>query len=300
MALSPCNITVNEHGLELVKHGTTLFPVACYHDDLTIQPVPWHWHEEFEAVLVTEGTAVITSGNKKQIVTAGNGMFTNSGVLHADWNYDTSSCRFHSIVFHPSLVGGSPDSIFWHKYLYPLINDKSIDGIYLDCEIPWQKEALDSIESAWQSCSNEHSGYEFSTRDALSRLLCLLVTNLPALENVPSFKSLRDRERIKQMMQYIQAHYSAPLTVKKIAASASISESECLRCFHNTIHITPIQYVKQFRVHKAAELLLSTEEKIIHICFQCGFQEMSYFSKVFRTIYGVTPSEYRHQKKKVK
>ena len=79
----------------------------------------------------------------------------------------------------------------------------------------------------------------------------------------------------------------------EIAGSASLSESECLRCFHNTIGTTPIQYLKSYRIKKAAELLSNTERKIVDIGMACGFQDMSYFAKAFRGIYGCTPSEYR-------
>lgn len=46
MALSPCCTELDENGRELNAHGTAAFPVACYHDQLEIDPVPWHWHEE--------------------------------------------------------------------------------------------------------------------------------------------------------------------------------------------------------------------------------------------------------------
>lgn len=53
MALSLCNTTTNEHGRELIEHGTVLFPVACYDDDLIKKSVPCHWHDELEVVIVS-------------------------------------------------------------------------------------------------------------------------------------------------------------------------------------------------------------------------------------------------------
>ena len=72
-----------------------------------------------------------------------------------------------------------------------------------------------------------------------------------------------------------------------------LSESECLRCFRSSIGMPPIQYVKRYRVQKAAELLTSTDQKIAEIGAQCGFQDTSYFTRTFREIKGVTPGEYR-------
>ena len=101
MALSPCNTTVNEHGMELVEHGTSLFPVAFYHDNLMEEDVPWHWHDELEIFLVSEGTTEVAVGTEKYIIKEGDGIFINSGILHGAWMHGTGGCRYHSIVFHP-------------------------------------------------------------------------------------------------------------------------------------------------------------------------------------------------------
>ena len=54
MALSLCRTTVDDSARELMEHGTAAFPIACYHDDLQAEPVPWHWHEELEVLVVSE------------------------------------------------------------------------------------------------------------------------------------------------------------------------------------------------------------------------------------------------------
>ncbi len=95
------------------------------------------------------------------------------------------------------------------------------------------------------------------------------------------------------MLQYIQEHYGGELTLASIAESAAVSESECLRCFRSMTGSTPIQYVKQVRIQKAAELLMSADRKISDIGAECGFQEMSYFAKTFRELKGCTPGEFR-------
>ena len=295
MAISECVNHIDEHGLELVKHGNAAFPAACYHDDLTEMEVEWHWHQEFEFILLAEGNSIVPAGSEKYFVKEGEGLFINSGVLHAGFLADTPACRYHSFVFHPALIGGSFDSIFWNRYLHPLIENKSLEGFCFTKDIPWQTEILDITESAWQCFAKETPGYEFMVRDALSKLIFSVCTNIPTQKNSPSPKALRDGERMKLMMQYIAEHFSEEITIADLAACAMISESETLRCFHNTIGTTPIQYLKQFRIHKAAALLSSTNLKIVDIGSSCGFQEMSYFAKSFKKIYGCTPTQYRLQ-----
>ena len=293
MPLSSCNTTVDSQGRELLEHGTVQFPVACYHDDLQENEVPWHWHEELEAVVVTEGSTIVVAGNQKYTIHAGEGFFINTGVLHGCWNMDTSACRYHSVVFHPRLVGGSIDSVFYQNYVLPLTENRSLESIHLKPSVHWQAEMLKSIEDGWYACVQEPVAYEFTVRQALSELVILLHCNLPAASCQPSEKAMRDGERIKAMLQFIHDHYAEELNTAIIAGSASVSKSECLRCFRSTIGTTPIQYVRQYRLQQVCQLLTSTQEKIADIAARCGFQDISYFTKIFRETKGMVPSKYR-------
>ena len=141
----------------------------------------------------------------------------------------------------------------------------------------------------------KETGYEFQVRNALSQLILLLRLHQPMPQKEPSQRELRDARRIRTMLQYIQEHYSEETDTAQIARSAMISESECLRCFHKSIGMPPIRYLKQFRIQKAAELLMSTDKKAGDIGAECGFLDTSYFTKVFREIKGCTPGEYRRR-----
>lgn len=293
MALSSCCVVTNEEQRELAEHGTAAFPIACYHDDLIREEVVWHWHEELELILVSEGTSLVVVGSERYTISEGNGIFINSGVLHAAYAADTHACRFHSIVFHPRLVGGSRDSIFWQKYLQPLLKDTSCGAVYYDRKVEWQRESLDALEKAWQACAQEKEGFEFYAREMLSQIVFRLSDKSVGTQTFVSEKSMRNEERMKNMLQYIHEHYMEELNTVQIAESASISVSECLRCFHALIGTTPIQYVKQYRILCAAGLLKSTSMKVVDIGMNCGFQDMSYFSKTFKEMRGCTPQQYR-------
>lgn len=295
MAISDCASMVDSRGRELVEHGTRAFPVACYHDDLQKAEVPWHWHEEWEAVVIEKGKALIAAGSEKYVVHSGEGFFVHSGVLHGCWDLEDSGCLFHSLVFHPRLVGGSPDSIYYQQYVLPLLDSPGGESIRLMTDVPWQKAALDDIERAWQLCAAGEEGYEIHARTALTQLVWELHKHLPSGEKTSHSKALRDGERIKCMLEYIDAHLSQPLSTAAIARSASISESECLRCFHATIGTSPIQHLRRRRIQRAAQLLVSTKEKTADIAARCGFQDMSYFAKTFREMEGCTPTEYRRK-----
>ncbi len=289
-------VTTNRKGMELKEHGSSLFPVGCYYEDIVQTCVPWHWHDEIEAVVVTEGTVIVGTGSERTEVRAGGGFFINSGVLHSVWPGDAPACLIHSVVFHPRLVGGGLDTVFWQKYMQPLVSDPTLSFAAFNNSSDWERKAVEYTENAWRACETEGDGYEFLVRAHLSALVSMLASHSTAPQAPMSDKVLRDARRIKTMLQFIQDNCGEPISTAEIAGSAIISESECLRCFRGTIGTTPIQYLRQFRVRKATELLSSTDMKIVDIGVECGFSEMSYFAKTFRELQGCSPSEYRKRR----
>ena len=293
MAMWMCGSAADSRGRELVEHGTVAFPVAIYRNDLTAAEVPWHWHEEMETLVVMEGSVVVTAGGEEYTLVEGEGMFINAGVLHGGRRVPGSAGKLRSVVFHPRLVGGGIDSIFWQKYLQPLLKDSSLSAVRLDGPEPWRKEAVSTSLEAWEACREERSGYEFQVRGSLSHLVYLLASHRPAVSGRVSEQEARRWERIKIMLQFIQEHCGENITTADIARSAMISESECLRCFHSTIGTTPVQYLRQLRIQRAAELLASTDRRVGDIAWECGFSDAGYFAKTFREMKGCTPGQYR-------
>ena len=291
----PCLTVVDSNHRELTEHGSVGFPIAYYDVDLSRGDVQWHWHEEVEVMVVREGCCTVAAGTEKHLLRPGEGFVFNSGSLHGCWDAENSGCRFYSLVFHPRLVGGSLDSVFYKSYVQPVILNHTVEGLALKPETRWQQEALKAIEQAWQAVAGRARGYEFRVRAALSELILLLEENLPNAQKQPSVKSLRDGERIKKMIQYIHDHCGEQLSIQSIAAAAAVSESECLRCFRNTIGTTPIQYARQHRIQKAAQMLTTTDAQISAIAESCGFQDVSYFTKTFREMKGCAPTEYRRK-----
>lgn len=293
VVLSHSEDVYNEQGKELREHGTTSFPIAHYDGNLKERSVQLHWHDEFEAGFVTAGQVTMVAGKEKIILSQGDGFFINSGIPHAFFDAEHEESRQRSMVFDPILVGGRYDSVFWQQYVQPVASATSMPWFTFDRGVSWHRDAIRAIESAWRCYDQAESEYELDVRHFLSHLLGLLRRHLPAEYPVQARRISRDNERIRVMMGYIQEHFTEELTTGKIAGSAMISPSECLRCFHNTIGLTPTQYTKYYRVQCAAQQLQATDRHIAEIGADCGFQEMSYFAKTFREIMGVTPSEYR-------
>ncbi len=293
MPISKCGENTNSKRRELKQHGTTLFPAACYEDDLNLQPVPWHWHEEFEVIVIEQGSVHINVGNERLHLKQKEGIFINAGVLHSVSPFSERGDRLRSIVFHPRLVGGSLDSVFWQKLIQPILQDSSFRYLRCNEAVSWQKEVIQCIETAWNSIVCDDEEYENTVRYVMSRMMHILTSNHPNRQQPVSEQEKLLAERMKAMLQYIEEHFMEELSVEAIASSSAISHSVCLRCFHQVIGTTPMQYVKQYRIEKAAEWLLNTKKTAAAIGADCGFLDSSYFTKTFREMKGCTPVQYR-------
>lgn len=294
--IQSCSVQTNMQGEELREHGTRLFPVACYRDRLPQDEIPWHWHNELELGIIVDGSAVVEAGSDKYRIQAGEGFFINSNVLHAAVAPEDGVCEMHSVVFHPLAVSGGMDNVIWQKYMKPLVENQAEAGVHFIPDTAWHREILEGIETVWQLAEKEDYGFEVHIRNALSTMMALLAEHQSSAGQKAFGREQRNHIRIKEMLTYIQANYDRELTIEEIAGASAISVSECIRCFRATIGTTPIAYLKSYRLQQAALKLQLSTDKIAAIAESCGFQEMSYFAKSFKEMYGCTPSEYRNGK----
>ena len=289
--LSVYDNVVDDRRRERIRHGTAAFPYACYHDDLAREEVPWHWHDELEAAIVTQGSIRVAFGGE-QCDELCAGFFVNAGVLHSCDARTPGRCRLHSMCFHPRLIGGV-ESAFHLKYVLPIAGNRGFAGMCLHRRVDWQAEVLDALERAWQACAGEPPRYELEVRYALTGALAGIAEHLAGLRTEASPKSIRDGERIMVMLRFIMDNYGEAIGVADIARSAAVSESECLRCFRSAIGTTPIRYLREYRIERAAGRLAAGEAPVAEVAARCGFSDVSYFTKTFREMKGATPKEYQ-------
>lgn len=292
MATDKCNVQINHVNREIKSHGTLDFPVGLYYDHLPFDDVPWHWHEQLEIGYVCSGKTYLSVNSEKIPIQEGEAFFINKEILHSCMCDKNDKCTIHSIVFKTELIGAA-DSIFAKSYINPVIeNGKAPFLIFKDDE-KWQRDVIKRAEAIWKNAEKEKCGYEFEIRNDLSQIMLSIFKHLPEEGQTLPGKTLRTERRMKTMLQYISENFSRELRTEDIAESASISESECVRCFHSSVGISPIRYVKQFRIQYAADLLLGSERSVSDIAAESGFMDMSYFTKSFKELKGATPSAYR-------
>jgi AraC-like DNA-binding protein len=93
--------------------------------------------------------------------------------------------------------------------------------------------------------------------------------------------------------QIIEAHLFAPVSMEELARKTNLSLSSFKREFAKLYNDSPASYIKNQRLAKAAELLLSSANRITDIAYDCGFNDLANFTKSFHGKYKVTPTQYR-------
>ena len=97
-------------------------------------------------------------------------------------------------------------------------------------------------------------------------------------------------------MDYIREHFGEEITIKQAAELCFYSESHFMKYFKQYAGMPFIQYLNDYRLTMAGELLKMTEESVTQIALKCGFENLSYFNRLFRRKFGVTPGQYRGEK----
>jgi len=93
--------------------------------------------------------------------------------------------------------------------------------------------------------------------------------------------------------QVIEANLFSPAGVEELAQKVNLSISSFKREFKKIYYDSPANYIRTKRLERAADLLLATNERITDIAFDCGFNDLTNFTKSFHDKYGVSPSNYR-------
>lgn len=280
---------------ELLPDFQTDFPYIASRAELDHYAdhfVPWHWHKAVELFYIKSGAVEYQLPGGKMIFPAGSGGLLNSNILHASRGISGTEENVEFChIFDSSLISGGYGSRIEKEYVLPLITVPQVEMIALSPDDEEQKEILEMIQEAFQIPEKEY-GFEIHLRAILSEIwLRIFQLAGPLLEAPPKMR--KNNDKIKDLMVYVHRHYQEKLSVSELAASAFLSERECFRIFQECLHMTPMQYIQNYRLQIACQMLSESKTTITEISHACGLGSSSYFGKVFREYMKCTPGQYR-------
>ena len=284
---------------EKEKHGTAQFPVGLhkleYPADTDVMFYV-HWHQEFEFLVQTEGKVLFTIEDRKYVMNPGDIVFINSNYLHMAKNICGGVCSFYAIDFSYHVLNEDIHSIFSKKFIRPILNDKYVFPEFMpvseDEDKCWQKDIRNYLHEIGECPEHELEPFELMIRSRILAIWDILDKNCVRAQKDNDIES-RYSERLEPVISYIKENYAYEITLGELAAILPMSEGQFSRVFKQTMKLSPIQYLMRYRILQSCKLLQDTEKKIGEIANLSGFNNISYFNRVFLNTIGCTPKEYR-------
>ena len=103
----------------------------------------------------------------------------------------------------------------------------------------------------------------------------------------------KENRYIQEAVTYIRNHYAAGLTVEELAGYLGVNRSYLYTLFKNKLQLSPKEFLTKFRISRAREQLILTEESVENIAVACGYHSTLVFTKNFKQETGMTPTEFR-------
>ncbi len=131
-----------------------------------------------------------------------------------------------------------------------------------------------------------------ATKKAFLHLLLCRV--MPGLQ-LQKLESQGEADILTRAIRYISQNYREPLTLQGVARSLGVNTYYLSRVFSARMHVSHRRYLNSLRIALARRLLESTDTPITQVCFECGFENLRTFDRVFLSHAGLTPRAYRKQ-----
>jgi len=128
----------------------------------------------------------------------------------------------------------------------------------------------------------------------LAEMLMLLLRADEQLKNTEPQNSVYSGKFAK-VLEYMDEHHAEDISLEKLASLVHCEKSYFLKKFKHETGLTPMNYLRRFRIDKAKRLLAHSDMNITQISAAVGFQSIHHFSSVFRAVVGVSPSEFKNR-----
>ena len=196
--------------------------------------------------------------------------------------------EYENIIFDPELRGGAGD-LCAEKYILPLQSGRLALNVHLTPDDLYYPQAANCLKEIEDANSSKLPGYELVIKSGLLRFLALLI--LHGKQQLPA--ETADTRRLKTVLQWISEHYAQKICVADAAEVCSFSSSHFMRWFRQMTGQSFIAFLNEYRLNTAAEALQTTDETVLTIASRCGFENLSYFNRIFKAHFGITPRDYR-------
>lgn len=240
-----------------------------------------HWHEHIELHYVLNGVTRFYINQKTIEAGKGSLVVVNSNELHEGVS---KTARMDACVIIFEMEAFSQELAHQNIIFQSLIEE--------------DEEIKRLIPGIYQEYDQKQLGFKLSAKGMLFQLLAYLIRNyaVEVLSESANMKRKRNLDRLNTVVQYIQEHYTEQITNAQLAEAIHLSEDRFNHLFKESFGTSPLNYINEIRLKKAMHLLKKNEFTVSEAAIAVGFQDFNHFGRLFRKMYGCTPSSIRNQK----
>lgn len=279
---------------ETKSHTAAEFPyntyLCCIPVDFT--QVPLHWHEELEFIVITKGSGIISVDFHSQTVSTGDIVFVRPGQLHSIEQKDQFRMEYENILLDPAMLVSGDQDLCAHQFILPLLDNQIRTETFFTPSLSCYSELFSCIREIDRLCDIRPDGYQLGVKGRLFQLMYLLISNQTTKSNISSAR-LKSLDKLKMILKYVEEHYAETMTIDDLANLTHYSKSHFMKFFKSHMGMGFIEYLNDYRLTIAARLLVSSDDSILTIASLSGFDNLSYFNRLFKRKYHTTPGLYR-------
>ena len=241
-----------------------------------------HFHKSFELIFQQKGEMRATVDQKEYHLRAGDCLLIPSFVNHSLDVREGNDCIV--VVFSPRYAESA--AALFH-------NNESAD-FFMRLDDSTARFLLENLASASEECGIE-GALKLQKPSLFCLKACLYAIFDTFIKQNPLQKKPTDSVLTERLIEYLEGHYTADLTLADVAQQLGYSYDYLSRVFNQTFHMNFKTIVNQYRCEHAMHLLCTTQNTLADIAIDSGFQSIRSFNRVFFDTVGLTPTDFRRK-----
>lgn len=286
-------MNINENLKETIKHGKPSFPICVYKNyNEKNNLLHNHWHDEIELIYLDRGIATFYVNYKPIRLQEGQTIIVNSKEIHSGKKISSNDIIFYSIVFNPILLTNNFEDNCQIKFIEPLIKKKYKFSNIIDDKSSWGQNISFAINNIIKAFNNKYIAFELTIKSSLYQIIFELINNNKFKKSPKNY--LHKIKKIKLVLNYIHDNYNGNISLMDMASRTNLSKYYFCHFFKSITGQTPIEYLNNYRINQACKRILDNPNKtILDISLEVGFNNISYFNRVFKKFKNCTPTEFK-------
>ncbi len=256
-------------------------------------PTPWHYHPEYEIVLMLESTGKKFVGSSITDFKPGDLCLIGSFLPH----YYKNDNEYYENK--PELVAKSVVIHFLEEFLgeafLKIPESQAIKSLLERSRrgLQFGEETVAKVSEKLKNLKDLHGMPKLLDLIAVLNMLAEAEDVTYLTVNPLYLKNDSDSARMQKVMEFVMQHYQDEITLEKVADLASMSESAFSRYFKKRTRRTFSQFLSEIRIEHSCKLLMQDKMSVAEISFESGFNNLSNFNRQFKALKKMTPLAYR-------